>query len=281
MYKIGLSSCAPLCSALFEKYRNAGITAMEISLDYAACDALDYACAKRLAEEFEVDLWSFHLPFSPFVKIDLSNAALCKNTIQYYETLIKKASEIGIQRFVVHPSGEPIADENRPERMKCAKESLAAVAQIAQRHNAVIAVENLPRTCLGKNSDEITELISVHENLKVCFDTNHLPAENPSDFIHKVGNRIITTHISDYDFVNERHWLPGEGKVDWQSVLRALKAVNYDGVWLYEIDFLCPKTILRSRDLTCDDFVKNASEIFENKALTVFSTHKENLGMWE
>ena len=115
----------------------------------------------------------------------------------------------------------------------------------------------------------------------VCFDTNHLLKENPVDFIHKIGKRIITTHVSDYDFINERHWLPGEGGLDWQAILHALKDVGYSGMWLYEIGFSCPKTILRNRDLNCNDFARNAKELFDNKNITVFSCKKNNLGMWE
>ena len=60
-----------------------------------------------------------------------------------------------------------------------------------------------------------------------------------------------------------------------------MEEVNYKGVWLYEIGFECPETILRDRDLTCEDFVRNAKELFENKDITVFSNPKPNLGMWE
>ncbi|MBQ6848306.1 MAG: sugar phosphate isomerase/epimerase [Clostridia bacterium] len=252
---------------------------MEISLNPNDYADIDYKIIKKWSEEFNIDLWSFHLPFFPFSEIDISNANICNATIRYYEDLIKNASEVGIKRFIVHPSGEPISDEERPDRLKCAKESLAVLAEIARKNNSVIAVEDLPRSCLGKNSDEIAELIGVHKNLKVCFDTNHLLNENPVDFIHKLGNRIITTHISDYDFINERHWLPGEGKLDWEAILNAFKDIGYNGVWLYEIGFSCPDTIIRNRDLTCDDFAKNAKELFENKPITIFSTHKDTFEM--
>lgn len=282
MYKIGLSTCGKtICEDLFKQYRENGITAMEITLNPSDYANIDYDALKKWSEEFGIELWSYHLPFSPFSEIDISNVALCKSTIEYYEELIKKASGIGIKRFIVHPSGEPVSDEERPQRLKCAKESLAALAEIARRNNAVIAVEDLPRTCLGKNSDEIMELISADRDLMVCFDTNHLLNENPVDFIHKLAGKIITTHISDYDFINERHWLPGEGKLDWPAILSAFKDIGYNGVWLYEIGFACPATIIRNRALTCEDFAKNAKELFENKDITVFSSQKENLGMWE
>lgn len=281
MYKIGLSTFSKrICEELFEQYSKAGITAMEISPNHDEYSDVDYKLIKEQAEKYDIDLWSFHLPFYPFTEIDISNPNTYKATVNYCKDLIEKASDIGIKRFIIHASGEPITDEERSERMKYSKESLALLADIAKKNGSVIAVEDLPRSCLGKNSDEIAELISASDDLMVCFDTNHLLNEDPTEFIHKLGNRIITTHISDYDFINERHWLPGEGKLDWKAILKAFKDIDYKGVWLYEVASACPKTIIRDRDLTCEDFVKNAKEIFEGKDITVFSTPKENLGMW-
>ena len=57
------------------------------------------------------------------------------------------------------------------------------------------------------------ELISADDRLRVCFDTNHLLKESIIDFIYNVGDKIITTHVSDYARENERHWLPGEGVI--------------------------------------------------------------------
>lgn len=282
MYKIGLSSCGHrLDDKFFEMYQNAGITLMELAPNGDEYGDVDYSNVYRLADKYGIKLWSYHLPFWPFTDIDISNNELCKSTLDYLTELIKKATDIGIDKFVIHPSGEPIeGPRERKERMKCSKESLAKLAEIAKRYDSVIAVEDLPRSCLGKNSDEILELISADDDLRVCFDTNHLLSENPADFVRHVGKKIITTHVSDYDFINERHWLPGEGKIDWQELLQAFKDIDYEGPWLYEIGFACPQSIIRNRDLTCEDFVKNAEELFDNKPITIFSEHIPGLGMW-
>lgn len=282
MYDVGLSSCGhKLNEEFFEMYQKAGIKLMEVSPKDDEYEEVNYPEIQRLADKYGVKLWSYHLPFWPFTDIDISNKELCRSTFVYLTELIKKASDIGIDKFVIHSSGEPIEDpEERQERMKCAKESLAQLAETAKKLNSTIAVEDLPRSCLGKNSDEILELISVHDDLRVCFDTNHLLCENPADFVRHVGKKIITTHVSDCDFINERHWLPGEGKIDWQELLQAFKDINYEGVWLYEIGFACPRSIIRNRDLNCEDFARNADEIFNNKPITIFSEHIPGLGMW-
>jgi len=168
----------------------------------------------------------------------------------------------------VHPSAEPIADAERRNRMDCAKESLALLAETAKKYGAIIAVEDLPRSCLGRNAAEIQELISAHSELRVCFDTNHLLNEDPVGFIYAVGDKIITTHVSDYDLKTEQHWLPGEGQVAWPALLAAIQAAGYNGVWMYEIAF-SSHAGKRGRNLTCDDFSRNAKELFANQPLTV------------
>ena len=120
---------------------------------------------------------------------------------------------------------------------------------------------------VGKDIDEVKKLISADERLRVCFDTNHLLPGDGAEFIRAFADKIITIHVSDYDFINEKHWLPGEGKVDWQSIYNTLKEVGYKGPWLYEVTFGTPGA--RERLLTCEDFARNAYEIFNNKELTV------------
>ena len=98
--------------------------------------------------------------------------------------------------------------------------------------------------------------------------------------MEKLADRIVTVHISDYDFINERHWLPGEGKNDWNALFAKFQEIDYNGVWMYEVSLKCPKTIIRDRDLTFDDFYKNAMSIFAGKKPEIFSRHIEDLGMW-
>ncbi|MBQ8163366.1 MAG: sugar phosphate isomerase/epimerase [Clostridia bacterium] len=282
MFKIGLSTPGYVDEELFKLCKKAGIFYLEISPNSDKYKDLDFQKLKEWSEKYGVNIWSFHLPFIPFEKIDISKPSLAKQSVEHLCGFIQKGAEIGIDKFVIHASGEPIDDSEREKRVECSKNSLATLAEFAGKYNAIIAIEDLPRSCLGKNSDEIKELLSAHSSLKVCFDTNHLlTGETHEHFINELAGEIITTHISDYDYVNERHWLPGEGKIHWQSLIKALKAINYDGVWLYEIDFGCPRTIIRPRDLVCEDFVLNAKELFEGKAPTVFSTPKENLGYWD
>ena len=266
MYKIGLSICGNIINEeLFEKYARSGIFDMEISLRRAGYDDLNFDEVRRMADKYGVRLWSLHLPFTGADHLDISKDEMADETVAYHSELIKRASAVGIEKFIIHPSREPIAPEDRSHKMQTAKHSLSRLARVASESGAVIAVEDLPRTCLGNCSDEILELISVDPSLRVCFDTNHLLFEDPAKFVRNVGDKIVTLHVSDYDFVDEKHWLPGEGDINWSEILQALRDVDYKGIWLYELEFESTKRITRERDLTCDDFYKNAMEIFSGK----------------
>ena len=268
MFKIGLSTCGKeINSELFECYREAGIGQMEISVDKTLYPTLDHKAIGKLAKEYEINLWSYHLPFVPFDKVNLSVRSIRDETLKYFNELIGKASDIGIDKFIVHSSGE-VESHARPERLECAMESLAMLAEIGAKHGGTIAVEVLPRTCLGNCSDEILYLISGDDRLRVCLDTNHLLNESIVDFIHKVNDKIITTHVSDYDFIDEKHWLPGEGMLDWEAVTKALNDIGYKGAWLYELGFNIPETMTSSRELNCKDIAQNAYEIFNGKEIT-------------
>ncbi len=284
MLKIGMSTCAfPHTEESFKNLSENGISAVEISRPREEYDSFDYKEIKSFADNYGITLWSYHLPFMPFREIDISSCdgELRRNTLAYLADLIEKAADIGIDKFVIHPSGEPIADDIRAERMKYSMESLDFLAEFSAKRGAIICVEDLPRTCLGNCAEDILKLTSANDKLRVCFDTNHLLLDNNLNFIEKVGKKIATVHVSDYDFLNERHWLPGEGDVDWKTLYDALMAKGYNGVWMYELGFTAPPTIARDRDLIYSDYRQNALTIFEGKTPAPIGKRMPDLKGWK
>lgn len=281
MLRIGISTNGNkrIDDNTLKSIKEAGITAIELS--YPDFSDFDFKGAKELTDKYGIEIGSLHLPFAPFDKIDPSSLdkALREDTFKFFCDLIKKGSEIGINKFVVHPSGEPNPDNERAVRLENSAEILSRLADFAADYGAVIAVEDLPRSCIGNCSDEISYILGKNDKLRVCFDTNHLLSENIKDFIEKVGDKIITVHISDYDFINERHWLPGEGDINWQELYENLLKCGYNGVWLYEIGLNAPNTIDR-RKLEFKDFYNNAAEIFGGQKPTPIGKRFDNLGMW-
>lgn len=286
MMIIGLSlGYSYLNERMFAQMEENGITGLELSCTDENYDMLQLKKLYSEAQKHGVKPGSYHLPFvSERQLLDPSSPdpEVRRATVARFEALIRRAAEeADIRLFVVHPSREPIAPELRRQHLEGSVDAMCQLADIAERNRAVIAVENLPRTCLCNCSGEMKAFLDADGRLMTCFDTNHLLKQDAVEYIHDVGSRIVTTHVSDYDFANERHWLPGEGDIDWLKLMNALKDVGYAGRWLYEVSLPCPKTILRDRDLTPADFAENARELFAGRIPKPVGTRKHPLGMWE
>lgn len=192
---------------------------------------------KKRADKAGITIWSVHLPFGGPFDISQTDDSLRQKAIELnMHDIVLSAKTVSPKKFVIHPSAEPIADEERAARMEASKKSLQVLAAKAKELNIPLLVENLPRTCLGNTSTELLEIINGIDNTAICFDVNHLLIEQQTTFVQNTKGKIQSTHMSDYDRVNERHWLPGQGVINWTELLTALIESGYQGPFIYEIN---------------------------------------------
>jgi sugar phosphate isomerase/epimerase len=259
-----------------------GVTVLEIDMSAEDYPNADFYKMAEVAKRHGVDIASLHLPIAPQHIYDVTHKYATVGAVPFQIELIRRGCEIlGVKHIVIHSGGEPLKEEEREERVARAGEKLPLLADVAEKYGADICIEVLPRTCLGRDSDEILKMLAYDDRLRVCFDSNHIFRESEVDFIRKIGKKIATTHISDRDDINERHWLPGEGILDWIGIMDALDEIGYEGDWIYECGLAPKPTIIRERHLTFADLYKNACEVFERKKPTVYSKPKPGVGMWE
>lgn len=211
---------------------------------------------KSFLSEAGLKVWSCHLPFCKDLDISLSDKDKRAECVAEQRLMIEWAAMFKPKCLVLHPSSEPIEESQRQERLDNAVESIGILKQCAAGIGAVLCLENLPRTCLGRTSDEILYMIADHPEVMVCFDSNHLLIEDHDTFFRNVGQRIATIHASDYDRLDERHWIEGEGCIDWPSFLRNLKASGYEGVFMHEVrkgDNVNPESIVKAyKSVVCE-----------------------------
>lgn len=288
-WKLGLSSCCMSADYkvedIFKAYSENNIEYMELSYGYIDKYLdIDWDVVKKsMADYPDVKVWSFHVPFGPFSKLNIAtrDEQLLSYTKEFYRGCIDRIAELGIKIAVIHPSGESNSPEDREALLEIASDALAELAEYAKPLGVTLAVEDIPRTCLGNCSSDIKKLISKHPDLRVCFDTNHLLDQRNVDFVRELGDKIVTLHVSDYDFCNERHWLPYEGKVNWVELVEALEEVGYNGAWMYEIGFKASKNIDRDRDLNFDDFKENHAACVNKRFIAPVGTpNREGCMAW-
>ncbi|MBO4366146.1 MAG: sugar phosphate isomerase/epimerase [Clostridia bacterium] len=272
-WPLGISTCSfgYLDESVFKAYADVGAL-MEISLSTDQCRQLDWASISVFSARYGVPVRSFHLPFYPFEHNNLASpdAAVRKETVAFHAEYLRKISDAGIRYAVVHPSGEPNPPEVHQDMLNACAESLFQLAETAKSFAVTLCVENLPRTCIGRDSSEIRFLTDSHPDLRVCFDVNHLLTESHKAFVRAVGEKIASVHLSDYDFVDEKHWLPGEGSIRWDELIDLLLEAGYAGPCLYEVPMKCPKSLpVPRRDLTLRDYLNNYRSLLSGEPFPV------------
>lgn len=178
---------------------------------------------------------SVHIPFSQ--RFDISSLKKENRETMIAESifLFDCAEILGAKFFVIHSSSEPIKDQDRPIQIENAVKTLRLLTDKAHEKGLRLAMENLPRTCLANTAAELNKILqAAGPDVDWCFDSNHLLQEKPEEFVARADRVMATTHISDYDFIDERHWVPYEGKINWNNVMSELVKKGYEGPIVFE-----------------------------------------------
>lgn len=244
MWKTGLSvrrveGCP--CEEWFDRASRCGIDYFEISQNGSFEEyVIDWKNLPKWEEKYGVKIWTFHIP--EVVGKAIYHPAIIdpekwKEAYKLYEYWANHCGEAGIKRAVIHPSVEPYrTPEIREAHMQASIEHLGIISDLCKKNGVTLAVENLPRTCLGNCSDEMLRFMQSNSDLRICFDVNHLLKEDHEQFVKKVGKYIVTTHISDYDFIDEAHLFPMQGQINWRKIQSLLESVDYEGPLMYEVE---------------------------------------------
>ncbi len=252
MPRLGLSSAFfnnRTDKADWESAKAAGFTDIEISMNCLPKEYIETGA--RLAEAIKsagLNIFSIHVPFifdydisTPDEKKQASVAENCK-------AIIDAGHAWGATVITTHASSEPFGQGEREARLIAGKKMYEELGDYAHARGMRLTVEVLPRLCMGNTAKECM-YFSDGEKTFINFDVNHLLWESHADFIKTAGSRIITTHLSDYDFVNERHWVPGDGDIDWKALYDGLEAVGYKGPYLFELNESVSGVKLSPREL--------------------------------
>lgn len=243
MYKLRLGKSLSLFRDGFEdQVREAkalGFDAMDLDLcAHWPHRELEIEAMKGLVNGLEITKHSglyfngVHISFGPHWNFAHHDPAVRAEALENIREILPVIDAYHPHCYIIHGSFEPIPDDIRPAQLDALHDSLL---QITAWTETPIAVESLPRTCLFNTAKEGISIIdAVPAGVYACVDVNHFLKEKSEDAVSALGKRIITTHISDHDYVDERHLLPGQGKIDWNALLAAFEAIGYDGVFNYE-----------------------------------------------
>jgi sugar phosphate isomerase/epimerase len=217
----------------------AGVETFEINARHLAlADQRD--TARQNLARFRPRASSMHALFGPEYDFSRLEPEQWRYAVDRAVEAVEIAAELDIPILVIHASAEPVLPEVRARRLEQAIQGLSLIGEKAHSTGRRIAIEYLPRTCLGNSLAELNLLVDRlgEESFGVCLDVNHLMAQYTQlpQVTRALGQRLIATHISDCDQVDEKHWLPGRGVLDWPGFMQALREIDYQGPFTYECD---------------------------------------------
>lgn len=228
-------------------FANAGVEGIDFNNDIKEFytdehDKNYYIDIKNYAQDRGVEICQAHAPFASSSKIaDVdANPVDVKNIIKSMEN----ASYLGAPMIVVHPCRnlDYNVEGNLEKMFEYNYNFYKSLIPYAEEFGIKVAIENI-----GRGSHTVTSsperLIRLYDELNnpaftICFDVGHclLQGVDPAEAIKKLGNRLINgcTHVHDNDGISDSHTLPYYGKVEWDSVCKALAEMGYDGNLSYE-----------------------------------------------
>jgi sugar phosphate isomerase/epimerase len=245
---VGASTIAfrnePLNINLLRQMKECGIGYLELTDYHAGFDYADeaaFAVLKEAIAQLDLQVYTLHAHLEyldPTCQLTATTAAARAHLLRSYRQAIDAFSSIGGGILVTHDHGVPDVDAAAHEDALAALiENLEAIARYAAAQNIRIAVENLTS---GYFSDLANLLALVEdvdaENLGICIDTGHRNLHgDPAQALRLVGDRLFTVHIHDNNGSSDDHLLPLSGNIHWPTVLEALTAIGYPGIFMYEL----------------------------------------------
>ena len=244
-YAVSMSAVGEnLTEAWLPAFRNARIRNIEVIIrSFLGSDEqarTNLKLFRRMLEEEVIRIESSHLPFAPSEEweISLPEESRRKIVIDNIRKLADRHPCLFRKNLTVHPSLEPIREEERQLRIRQACRSIEDLLPLTEKLGLSLNVEFLPRTCIGNREEDLLEITSKFkpEEIGICMDVNHAMgryAELPR-IIETLAPRIRTFHLSDYDGVDERHWYIGQGLIDWRAVMQKIRAIDHDLLLIFE-----------------------------------------------
>lgn len=159
---------------------------------------------------------------------------------------------LGVEAGVLHLGGGSLAAAGwSPERIFARRcEALSRLADYARGGCTRLCLENLGAGSGVGNLDDFERILGAVNapHVAICLDTGHanLNGVDSAEFIRRAGPRLRALHIADNLGQHDDHLLPyGRGTVRWAEVMRALREVQYQGLFNFEVpgENHCPRPV--------------------------------------
>ncbi|MCO5388225.1 sugar phosphate isomerase/epimerase family protein [Desulfosporosinus sp.] len=166
----------------------------------------------QLVRDMGIFVENIHVPFNESGALWSEQKSVRTNIIKSHLNWLNACADHQIPIMVMHLTEQG----NHPAPNRSGLESMLELVKVAEGLGVKIAIEN---TLRSDNVPYILERID-SKYLGFCYDSSHYNLTDKLDFhlLDRYGGRLMSTHLSDNDGLKDRHWLPGQGIIDWTKV---------------------------------------------------------------
>jgi len=183
-----------------------------------------------------IEVSSIHSPI-PGWPLDAADKAARQASIQANLQYFGWMKECGIEEIVVHATraGALATEEERAASRARGMESLRVLADRAKQEDIRIAVENI-----GGTMAELLQVIEGQgDHVGLCLDVGHAEAAR-LDLLHELktaisAGKLFSLHLHDVSAEGKDHFLPGEGRINYDAFISELDASGFQGGRTLEI----------------------------------------------
>jgi len=186
---------------------------------------------------------SLHGVFGPRFDPSSPDEDVRRFSVDAYRAEGQLVRRLGGDMVVVHPS-PAVMDYNgddRPERLRQLARSIDELSAIGRQLAVDFLIENQPPYHpVGADTAELVEVVRRcrRERIGFCFDTGHAHmAGDEAAALRSVGSLLRMVHASDNNGRLDEHLLCFDGAVDWAGVGGELRAMDFDGPFMFEVFF--------------------------------------------
>lgn len=161
-----------------------------------------------------------------------------------YDSIVT-CKKLGSKIFVVHGNH---MDRSKPydksEAVEYNRRLYHSVVDYAAANGMRVAFENVmslkEQPCYSSTPEELIALVesfNAPNDVGICWDMGHgnvMFDPNSVEEMAKTKGWLISTHVHDNYFGGDMHGIPFTGNLDWDKVMRTLKAMDYKGDFTFE-----------------------------------------------
>lgn len=169
-----------------------------------------------------LDIDNIHCPYKDVNGLWSQDSSIRNRVVDTYYSYIDACAKHKIPHMIMHATDEGYACTE----MSLGVDSLIAISKRAEENGVKVAIENT------RDYEIIDFLLREIDSkfLGICYDSSHdwIHGQSEGDLLDKWRSRLLCTHLSDNNRVEDKHWIPGDGEVQWNKIMPNILSSNID-----------------------------------------------------